>query len=107
LAAFWTGEAGHARDPRIGQQFFAGTGPAVELWFKSAGGNGESGGRGIRLDMTTQALRRAYHGGLVETRIKHDLHAGVSVAESWDLRLGAAWDERRLNEVGVDLGHFF
>jgi len=107
LAAFWTGEAGHARDPRIGQQFFAGTGPAVELWFKSAGDNGKSGGRGIRVDMTSQALRRAYHGGLVETRIKHDLHAGVSVAESWDLRLGAAWDRRRLNEVGVDLGHFF
>lgn len=107
LAAFWTGEAGHARDPRIGQQFFAGTGPAVELWFKSAGDNGKSGGHGIRVDMTSQALRRAYHGGLVETRIKHDLHAGVSVAESWDLRLGAAWDQRRLNEVGVDLGHFF
>lgn len=107
LAAFWTGEAGHARDPRIGQQFFAGTGPAVELWFKSAGDNGKSGGHGIRVDMTSQALRRAYHGGLVETRIKHDLHAGVSVVESWDLRLGAAWDQRRLNEVGVDLGHFF
>ena len=107
LAAFWTGEAGHARDSRVRQQFFAGTGPAVELWFKSAGGDGGSGGHGIRVDVTSQALRRVYHGGLLETRIKHDLHAGVSVAESWDLRLAAAWDQRRLNEVGVDLGHFF